>query len=107
MKVTDGTACNQNGFNKCVNGVCLPAGCDNKLYSNSKLNKCAACYPNDEICKDISGSIGPEQIALARESDEYIDYFQVVKIPKGAANIEIIQNGNPMDESYIGETKFD
>lgn len=102
----DGTACNQNGFNKCVNGVCIPAGCDNKLYSDTKLNKCATCHSSNEICKDIHGTFSPEQIVLARKINEYLDYFHVVKIPKGAANIEIIQIGYAMDESYIGEIGF-
>lgn len=39
-------------------------------------------------------------------SNEYQDYFHVVRIPKGAANIEITQAGYPMDENYIGKLSF-
>lgn len=97
LKIIDGTNCNENTFDKCVNGVCRPAGCDNKLYSDAKLNKCGICHPNNEICKDISGSFKSEHIKLAKINNEYQDYFHVVKIPKGAANIEITQSGYAMD----------
>jgi thrombospondin motif-containing protein 20 len=32
-KVADGTKCGLNSFDICVNGVCRPGGCDNKLNS--------------------------------------------------------------------------
>lgn len=40
-KVIDGTSCTHDSFNKCVNGVCRPAGCDNILYSVSILGESA------------------------------------------------------------------
>lgn len=36
-KVVDGTRCSPDSFNKCVNGICKKAGCDNKLDSDMKL----------------------------------------------------------------------
>lgn len=39
-KVKDGTPCNQDGFDKCVNGHCHQAGCDNILYSTAVLGEC-------------------------------------------------------------------
>lgn len=38
-KVTDGTSCTVDSFDKCVNGICRPAGCDNELNSIAKLGK--------------------------------------------------------------------
>lgn len=38
-KVKDGTPCNQDGFDKCVNGHCHQAGCDNILYSTAVLGE--------------------------------------------------------------------
>lgn len=37
--VTDGTSCAVDSFDKCVNGICRPAGCDNELNSIAKLGK--------------------------------------------------------------------
>lgn len=38
-KVKDGTPCSQGGFDKCVNGHCHQAGCDNVLYSAATLGE--------------------------------------------------------------------
>lgn len=35
--VKDGTTCTVDSFDKCVNGICRPAGCDNELNSIAKL----------------------------------------------------------------------
>lgn len=38
-KVTDGTKCGKTGFGICVNGICKPGGCDNKLDSGITLGE--------------------------------------------------------------------
>lgn len=38
-KVIDGTPCSFSGFDKCVNGICRQAGCDNELNSNAMLGE--------------------------------------------------------------------
>lgn len=38
-KVIDGTTCSFDTFDKCINGVCRPAGCDNELNSIAKLGE--------------------------------------------------------------------
>lgn len=38
-KVIDGTPCEVDSYDICVNGVCQPAGCDHTLSSNAKLGK--------------------------------------------------------------------
>lgn len=38
-KVIDGTTCSFDSFDKCVNGICRPAGCDNELNSIAKLGE--------------------------------------------------------------------
>lgn len=98
----DGTRCNQDTFDKCVNGICRPAGCDNKLYSNAILNKCGVCNANDDICENMFGIFSTKQIDKARHNSKHPDYYHVTKIPKGATNIEIIQFGYPGDGNYIG-----
>lgn len=38
-KVIDGTKCDFDSYNICVNGICRPGGCDNVLYSNTTLGR--------------------------------------------------------------------
>lgn len=38
-KVKDGTKCELNGFDMCVNGMCKQGGCDNELGSHVALGK--------------------------------------------------------------------
>ncbi|XP_055302923.1 A disintegrin and metalloproteinase with thrombospondin motifs 9-like [Sitodiplosis mosellana] len=100
-KVIDGTPCNKKSNDKCVNGVCRPAGCDNKLYSKAKLNKCGVCNLNDDVCEDILGIFSKEELDKARNYSKHPDYYHVGRIPKGATNIEILQLGLPADGNYI------
>lgn len=39
MQVIDGTSCTHDSFNKCVNGLCRLAGCDNILFSSAVLGE--------------------------------------------------------------------
>ena len=41
--VVDGTKCGADTFDACVNGQCVPAGCDHVLGSGMKLGKCEMC----------------------------------------------------------------
>ncbi|XP_055302706.1 A disintegrin and metalloproteinase with thrombospondin motifs 15-like [Sitodiplosis mosellana] len=99
--VIDGTSCSQNTFDKCVNGICRPAGCDNKLNSKLKLNSCGVCYRNDAMCNHYSQTYSAEQIVKLNQFKRYSKYFDVTTIPKGAVNVEIVQFGHPGDGNYI------
>lgn len=99
----DGTPCNKDTNDKCVNGICRPAGCDNKLYSNTQLNKCGVCNLDEDICEDIFGAFSTEKMNKLRNYNKHPDYYHVTKIPKEATNIEILQLGYPNDGNYIGK----
>lgn len=98
----DGTSCNKNSNDKCVNGVCRPAGCDNKLYSNARLNKCGVCNLDEAVCEHIFGIFSAQDMDKARNYSKQPDYYRVTRIPKGATNIEILQLGHSGDGNYIG-----
>lgn len=89
-----------------MNGICQPAGCNNQLDSDAKLDKCGVCNGNNETCMDIEGTFRPEHIERAKEYSQTPYYYYVAVIPKGASNIEIKQPGRPDDLNYIGETLF-
>lgn len=103
FQVIDGTSCNKNTNDKCVNGICRSAGCDNKLNSNMVLNKCGVCDLNEDICEDIVGTFSTKQMDEARNNNKHPDYFHVTRISKGATNIEILQLGYAGDGNYIGK----
>ena len=52
-KVIDGTPCNSYTNNVCVNGTCLPVGCDMRLYSNATVDNCGVCNGDGSSCRLI------------------------------------------------------
>lgn len=100
-QVIDGTSCSQNTFDKCINGICRPAGCDNKLNSKLKLNNCGICYANDNMCKFHSQTYSAEKIIELNQFRRYLKYFNVTTIPKEAVNVEITRFGHYDDGNYL------
>lgn len=49
-KVIDGTRCNDFSNDVCVNGTCLPVGCDMQLYSSASLDACGVCRGDNSTC---------------------------------------------------------
>ncbi|XP_008190626.1 A disintegrin and metalloproteinase with thrombospondin motifs 9 isoform X2 [Tribolium castaneum] len=96
-KVIDGTKCGLNSFDICVNGICRPGGCDNKLNSKMDLDECGVCGGDNSKCEEITGNYNVSMTG----------YNIVLRIPKGSSNIDIRQNANN-DTNYLvlvdGET---
>lgn len=55
VQVIDGTPCSPDTSAVCVQGKCIKAGCDGKLNSNRKFNKCGVCGGDNKGCKKVSG----------------------------------------------------
>ncbi|XP_036343293.1 A disintegrin and metalloproteinase with thrombospondin motifs 20, partial [Rhagoletis pomonella] len=96
-KVKDGTTCSFDSFDKCVNGICRPAGCDNELNSLAKLDRCGVCEGRNDTCQEHTGNFYVSDLFKSK-SESY--YYYVTTIPKGASNIVITQPGYH-DENYI------
>ncbi|KAM4742660.1 A disintegrin and metalloproteinase with thrombospondin motifs 15-like isoform 2-T2 [Anableps anableps] len=93
-KVVDGTPCSPDTSALCVQGKCIKAGCDGKLDSNKKFDKCGACGGNNQGCKKVSGMF----------TKPVNGYNFVVTLPIGASNIDIRQRGYRgmvNDENYL------
>ncbi|VVC96283.1 unnamed protein product, partial [Leptidea sinapis] len=56
-RVIDGTRCNDESFDVCVEGVCQPVGCDMMIGSNAKEDKCRQCRGNGTHCHTSTGII--------------------------------------------------
>ncbi|CAL8108656.1 unnamed protein product [Orchesella dallaii] len=93
-KVIDGTPCGIDTFDVCVNGACLPAGCDRRLHSSKTLDICGVCGGDGSTCTTSQGSYN---------STKY-GYNAVVTIPSGASNIDIRQrsyDNSARDDNYL------
>uniref|UniRef100_A0A8B9NW88 A disintegrin and metalloproteinase with thrombospondin motifs 4 n=1 Tax=Apteryx owenii TaxID=8824 RepID=A0A8B9NW88_APTOW len=80
-RVVDGTPCSPESTSVCVQGRCIPAGCDRVIGSKKKFDKCMKCGGDGSSCTKIYGSF-----AKARYG-----YNDVVTIPAGATHILIRQ----------------
>uniref|UniRef100_A0A8C2XA61 ADAM metallopeptidase with thrombospondin type 1 motif 15 n=1 Tax=Cyclopterus lumpus TaxID=8103 RepID=A0A8C2XA61_CYCLU len=93
-KVVDGTPCSPDSTGVCVQGKCIKAGCDGKIGSTKKFDKCGICGGDSKGCKKVSGLFTkPEH-----------GYNFVVMLPVGAANIDIRQRGYKgmrSDDNYL------
>ncbi|KAL1425853.1 hypothetical protein MTO96_018835 [Rhipicephalus appendiculatus] len=90
-KVIDGTACNPESFDVCINGVCKPAGCDHQLNSTATTDMCGVCGGDNATCRTIKGHFN-----LAK-----FGYNFVTVIPAGASYVEINQFGFEKDDNYL------
>ncbi|EPB74918.1 Kunitz/Bovine pancreatic trypsin inhibitor domain protein [Ancylostoma ceylanicum] len=80
-KVVDGTKCDAKGDDICVDGVCLPVGCDGKLGSALKVDKCGVCDGDGSKCKTIEGTFDERNLSPG--------YHDVMRLPAGATAIKI------------------
>uniref|UniRef100_A0A8D0EKV3 ADAM metallopeptidase with thrombospondin type 1 motif 15 n=1 Tax=Strix occidentalis caurina TaxID=311401 RepID=A0A8D0EKV3_STROC len=93
-KVVDGTPCSPDSTSVCVQGKCIKAGCDGKLGSKKKFDKCSVCGGDNKSCKKVSGLF----------TKPMHGYNFVVVIPAGASNIDIRQRGYKgliSDDNYL------
>ncbi|XP_028563636.2 A disintegrin and metalloproteinase with thrombospondin motifs 15 [Podarcis muralis] len=93
-KVVDGTPCSPDSTSLCVQGKCIKAGCDGRLGSKKKYDKCGVCGGDNKTCKKVSGLF----------TKPMHGYNFVVLIPAGASSIDIRQRGYKglvSDDNYL------
>ncbi|XP_021914572.1 papilin-like [Zootermopsis nevadensis] len=54
-KVIDGTRCDEEKLDICVDGQCLPVGCDMMLGSTAREDKCRECGGDGSSCNTVRG----------------------------------------------------
>ena len=56
-RVEDGTPCGREEETRdiCINGVCMPIGCDHKYGSNATEDVCGVCNGQNRTCKLVNG----------------------------------------------------
>ncbi|CAH1251169.1 ADAMTS15 [Branchiostoma lanceolatum] len=93
-KVIDGTPCGPEISGVCIQGQCQKTGCDNRLGSTAKRDKCGICGGRGESCSKVSGSYNKVGYG----------YRTALEIPAGSTRIEIRQlsyNGKKVDGNYL------
>jgi hypothetical protein len=92
-KVEDGTKCDLETNDICVDGVCLPGGCDNVLYSQAKYDNCFVCNGDNSSCDLVESTY---------EAPITYGYHDVVVIPEGSTNIHIVRNReSEIDDGFL------
>ncbi|KAH7721927.1 A disintegrin and metalloproteinase with thrombospondin motifs 9-like protein [Aphelenchoides avenae] len=93
--VIDGTSCDRNSDDICIDNTCHKAGCDHILGSNMTRDVCGICGGDGSTCRTVQG--------VFNERGSF-GYNEVLKIPAGSANIDISQrayNGQKDDDNYL------
>nr|XP_045610870.1 papilin-like [Procambarus clarkii] len=81
LKVVDGTPCDSEGRDICVDGRCMQVGCDLILGSSNKEDKCRVCNGDGSTCNTITGDFMQKTLTVG--------YNDIVLIPAGATNIYV------------------
>ncbi|XP_070543037.1 ADAMTS-like protein 1 isoform X2 [Ptychodera flava] len=85
-KVLDGTPCFPDKKDMCINGICVPVGCDYELYSTAVEDECGVCNGDGSTCKVMKGNhrLSPD---ISRGIEE------VVVIPNGSLSVRVTFRG--------------
>lgn len=65
------------------------------------VDKCGVCDGNNDTCTDVKETFTRSQLEYTKKYSDTPFYYNVVTIPKGASNIEIVQPGFMDDLNYI------
>ncbi|XP_074105077.1 proteoglycan-like sulfated glycoprotein papilin isoform X3 [Cotesia typhae] len=81
LAVVDGTPCEVEKNDVCVEGKCMPVGCDMMLGSDAREDACRECGGDGSDCNTVSGFFDTD--------DLQVGYIDILLIPEGATNIAI------------------
>ncbi|XP_059480274.1 papilin isoform X2 [Neocloeon triangulifer] len=82
-KVADGTRCDDENPDVCVDGKCMPVGCDLKLGSSLREDKCRECGGDGAGCSTVKNTLTFDKDLVNAQ----YGYNDVFLIPAGATNI--------------------
>lgn len=76
------------------------AGCDNILYSNTKLDRCGVCGGDNSTCVEVSGNY--------LRSGNTPGYKNITVIPEGASELIVRQQSaqRGSDSNFLGSLVF-
>ncbi|XP_062607950.1 LOW QUALITY PROTEIN: A disintegrin and metalloproteinase with thrombospondin motifs 3-like [Saccostrea cucullata] len=84
IPVDNGVPCSYDDrSNICVDGKCIDVGCDGKMNSTAREDKCGVCEGDGSQCKTVKGRFHKKFVS------GQTGYVDLLLLPKGARNIEI------------------
>ncbi|XP_077995776.1 papilin-like isoform X2 [Glandiceps talaboti] len=81
LKVIDGTRCDDDSMDVCVDGICQSVGCDFMLGSDAKEDKCRECGGDGSNCNTVEDLFDLQGMKVG--------YNDILLIPAGATNIYV------------------
>ncbi|UJR08429.1 hypothetical protein I4U23_012699 [Adineta vaga] len=92
-RVEDGTPCGREDETRdiCINGICMPIGCDNKYGSNATEDVCGVCNGQNRTCKLIHGQKMISEIGITH----------IVDIPVNTTRVSVTQISENVDRYYL------
>ncbi|XP_033120594.1 ADAMTS-like protein 5 [Anneissia japonica] len=86
-KVLDGTRCDKESKDMCINGECVPVGCDGELNSDAKEDFCMKCGGKNDTCTRYQTVyIEPPP------TQGFIGYRNCTVVPAEATHIQITEH---------------
>ncbi|KAJ8673834.1 hypothetical protein QAD02_005096, partial [Eretmocerus hayati] len=79
--VIDGTLCHIEKNDVCVEGKCMPVGCDRMLGSSAKEDACRQCGGDGSNCNTVKGVFDAEVLQVG--------YVDILLVPEGATNVVV------------------
>lgn len=83
-RVKEGTACDSNSkvHDVCIEGICKPVGCDHKLDSGVKYDRCAVCGGDSSTCTYVSSNYTKNWFRWGPNDPD-----KIVTVPIGSTNV--------------------
>nr|XP_012607181.1 ADAMTS-like protein 3 isoform X6 [Microcebus murinus] len=85
-KVLDGTRCNADSLDMCINGICQAVGCDRRLGSDAREDNCGVCAGDGATCRLVRGQAKSHVSPEKREEN-------VIAVPLGSRSVRITVKG--------------
>ncbi|XP_052265428.1 A disintegrin and metalloproteinase with thrombospondin motifs 2-like [Dreissena polymorpha] len=102
--VDNGTPCSYDDPGQiCIDGQCVPVGCDGVRGSDAKLDKCGLCRGNGSSCKTVTGNVHRTFKYGAAGGDHY---ERVMVLPEGARDIVIKETATLPHFISVEDTRY-
>ncbi|CAM4935066.1 unnamed protein product [Rotaria socialis] len=92
-RVDDGTPCEREDETRdiCINGICIPFGCDYRYGSNATEDACGVCNGQNRTCKSVKGQKIVSNFGIT----------SIINIPINTTRVNIRLISSKQDQCYL------
>ncbi|CAF4182472.1 unnamed protein product, partial [Rotaria magnacalcarata] len=92
-RVDDGTPCERADETRdiCINGICIPFGCDYRYGSNATEDACGVCNGQNRTCKPVKGQKIVSNFGIT----------SIINIPINTTRVNIMLISSKQDQCYL------